>query len=250
MPVPADLYGLLEIPASAPDDGSPAGDPALRILGEFLQAYLNEYAQQIWGTPVAPGTGVAPGQKIVEKVFYHDPRRAMFSDSAGPAMYLFRNGSKGPPEYIADDIRVTNDTISVWWILQSATQVAIQKREPVLHAVAKYVDAAISGERAPCYSMTGDTDPEADTEGTHILSAMKVQRLMVSSYKPEALVIRANGKIFGPYQGMMISVEIQEPLYRGHDNEDPNAATEGTFSLAPSADAGAFDFLDYQFNAD
>lgn len=250
MPAPSDLYGLLPIPAEEPSDGDPAGDPALRILGEYLKAYLNEYAQPIWGTSIAPGTGVAPGQLVVNNVFYHDPRRAMFANAAGPALYVFRNGSRSAPERLADDLRVTSDTISVWWVLQSTTQEKIQKRDPVFNAFCKYVDAAIYAERAPCYTLSGDTDPEADTEGTHILSAMRVQRLEVSSYKPEALTIRAKDNVFGPYQGVLVTVEIQEPLTLGHDNDEDNAATAGTYSLAPSADDGALAFADYQYDAD
>lgn len=250
MPAPSDLYGLLPIPAESPADGDPAGDPALRILGDYLKAYLNAYCQDIWGDPTAPGTGVAPGQTIVQNVFYHDPRKAMFSNAAGPALYLFRNGSRSAPERLADDLRVTTETISVWWVLQTTTQEKIQKREPVFNAFCKYVDAAIYAERAPCYTMLGDTDPEADTEGTHILSTMRVQRLEVSSYKQEALVIRAGDRVFGPFQGVMVTVEIQEPLTLGHDNDDENAATAGTYSLSPSADAGPFSFADYQYDAD
>jgi hypothetical protein len=105
--VVASRIGGLKLPLTATlRDPECPGDPALAILGRYLQAVLTAHLGAGWAA-------VAPNEPIVRNVFFHDPQRCDYSDNKTPALYLFREGSERKYERQSEDYSVHFDNVRV-----------------------------------------------------------------------------------------------------------------------------------------
>ena len=152
--LPTDVAGLLRAPEAPADEdveAGTAGDPALRVIGSFLQAYLNNQLAPLWAAvapPPAAGDGVpANAGDAVRNVWYHDAAERSFNESHLPALYLRR--TRGAPADLAADWRVSTDTLSAVWIMPPMPQERQRRRDRLANALAKAVDAGIERMRWP-----------------------------------------------------------------------------------------------------
>lgn len=150
-----DRYGPLEFPASPPAPGEAAGDDALRILVDFAAAVLNANVTPAWAE-------VAPKAKVVETTYTHNPEREMFTDTALPALYCYREGGS-PPAQDAHEWRRTHDQVSLVWVFPLQKQTVAKLRSPIVAALTKTMDKAFYQNRDPAYVHPGDDDPTAPT---------------------------------------------------------------------------------------
>lgn len=208
-------YGALRVPALARLPGEAAGDPGLSLVGAYLQAFLNTYAGDLWAS-VAPGS--APGHPAVpvKKVFTHDPREVALSEHDFPSLYLFRTGGD-PPEQIAEDWRITTDTLAVLWIFpREGSQEAARTRRPFAAALAKLIDKAIHRMRDPCFVVPGDPDPAAVDFGSNLFRIARILELAPAG-RWEIAAVTVNGEDGGTgdragptYRAILYPMTIRE----------------------------------------
>lgn len=200
-------FGSLAIPVPVPtQDTVPAGDPGLRVLGEYLQAVLTTYAGAAW-------EAIAPGEPIVRNVFYHDPDSYEFSSSDLPALFVFRDQDSKPAEKLAEDFLIHFSSVRIFWVSPEGSQERKALRWPFWNAVTRVVYAALEAQRDPSYVMAGDTDTQAATRGSFLRTAGGWYALAPRSARPTTLVIN----MIGPGEPMVfdaldIRIDTQERL--------------------------------------
>jgi hypothetical protein len=157
----ADHYGALKLDIQAVENGreEPCGDPALKVIADFLKAAINAQATTAWRS-VAPALNKAGKDSPVNAAFTYDPVNTKFSDNPLPALYLFRSQG-GNFDDDASDYRVARSTWIAWWIFRQTTDAKSAIRFPFANAVAKLIDASLDDGRHPAYVQEGDTDVHA-----------------------------------------------------------------------------------------
>jgi hypothetical protein len=154
----ADRYGAIPLDIPAVEDGrqEPCGDPALKVIADFLMAVINARAGAAWrsiATLIGKGTKDAP----VNRALWADPVNTAFSETPLPALYVFRSQG-GTFEDAAADYRTARSTWTVWWLLRQTTDPKSAVRAPFANAIGKIIDAALDAGRHPAYVQEGDTD--------------------------------------------------------------------------------------------
>jgi hypothetical protein len=171
----ADTYGALQVPVQLPVGSDAVSDPALTRLGEYLQIFLNTYAQAAFdkiGLPVGKN-GRPP---VVRTIWSHDPTEYVFSESHLPAMYITRTGGT-KPVWRAEDYRISSDQWTIQWIFPPAQQANQRMRDSITNALVKYIDLAIEKVRDPAWAWALDPDPKAAS----VLAAPTAIKLSVAS---------------------------------------------------------------------
>lgn len=151
----SDTFGQVDIYPTLSVD-SPAGDPALQVLGDYVQAVCNARLAAAWAT-------VMPGRQVIENVFTHDPRES-FNDAKTPALYVFRlksSGEASSAELMAEDWLIERTQIALWWVLPSGQQDKMLARTPFANAIRKTLARALYQERDAAYQKLGDPEPTA-----------------------------------------------------------------------------------------
>ncbi len=163
----ADAYGAIALPLAAPGDDEAATDPGLSLIGNYFAAVLNARAQTAWSVVDPPITGLATAAgpvviPVVKTVYTHDPNEVVFNERDLPGLFLWRSGG-AKPEWIAEDYRTTNDTVTCLWIFAPAQQQSRRIRRPFWNGVYKLLDRAIEAQRDPAFAVEDDPDPLAAT---------------------------------------------------------------------------------------
>lgn len=242
----ADLYGAQSIPlgtVGTPITLAPgAADPLLTYLGSYLQAVANARLGTEFAALMAPNRTSAAAKLPVAFVFDHDPEQFDFVDEKLPALFLFRTGDDASTYAdVTNDLRVSTDTISLFWVLPSTSQdkQAIRARFP--SKLFHLFDAAIEANRDPSWVLTGDADATAATRGSSLASRLNLFSMrMTRGPKRKPLVIRQNDgeKPLPPYPAYEGLLEVREMLA-----VDPtrNAALAGANVIIRTPDGGAGD---------
>jgi hypothetical protein len=201
-----------------------AGDPGLTVLADYLQTFILTYGAAAW-TAIA---GASPANQSVPcfRAFTHDPSETEFNERDLPAIFLWRTGSAETPAWIADDYRVTFDTVRVLWVPPAAPQAQGTRRHPFTNAIVKLIDDAIGRERFPEWVRKGDTDPESPYIGSQLLDSMGAWRLWIAKYQPHNLMIGMAGSDPRTYAALAIDLHLEERLIYGTD--DPNIGQTAT----------------------
>lgn len=157
----ADRYGAIPLDVPAVEDGreEPCGDPALKVVADFLKAAINAQATTAWRT-IQPELLKDGKDSPVNNAFTYDPVNTKFSEKALPSLYIFRSQG-GIFEDTAADYRIARSTWTVWWIFRQTTEAKSAIRMPFANAIGKLIDAALDEERHPAYVQDGDDDPYA-----------------------------------------------------------------------------------------
>ncbi len=155
----ADTYGALEVPVQVPVGTDAVADPAQTRVAEYLQTFLNTYAQTAFDR-----LGYVPVKSVqvpvVRTIWTHDPADYVFSEAHLPALYVTRTGGKRP-EWRAEDYRIIEDTWQIQWIFPPAPQANQRSRDSFTNAIVKLIDIAIEKVRDPCWSWVLDPDEKA-----------------------------------------------------------------------------------------
>lgn len=157
----ADRYGAipLDIPAVEDRHAEACGDPALRVVADFLAAVINARATTAWQS-IATLNGKPRKDRPVNAAYTDDPVNTTFTEKDLPALFVFRSQG-GPSEDMAADYRVARSTWTVWWMMRKTTDEKKAVRAPFLNAIGKIIDAALDTGRHPAYVQEGDDDPYA-----------------------------------------------------------------------------------------
>lgn len=237
--VVASRVGGLKLPLTATlRDPECPGDPALAILGRYLQAVLTAHLGAGWAA-------IAPKEPIVRNVFFHDPQRCDYSDNKTPALYLFREGSEKKYERQSEDYSVHFDNVRVFWVFAITDQFKQAKRESFAHLIGKVIEQACRVGRDPSFQIEGDPDPTAAEEG-----AVLLRHTGFSSVTPDRWAIGRIGIEISQQGGKRellsravvdtkIAVEERVEQRIGVDPDDPSAGYGAPFA-GPSQIEGEF----------
>jgi hypothetical protein len=237
--VVASRVGGLKLPLTATlRDPECPGDPALAILGRYLQAVLTAHLGAGWAA-------IAPKEPIVRNVFFHDPQRGDYSDNKTPALYLFREGSERKYERQSEDYSVHFDNVRVFWVFAATDQFKQAKRESFAHLVGKVIEQACRVGRDPSFQIEGDPDPSAPDEG-----AVLLRHTGFSSVTPDRWMLGRIGIEIGaqggkrellsrPVVDTKIAVEERVEQRFGIDPDNPSAGYGAPF-VGPSQIQGEF----------
>lgn len=150
----ADTYGAIAIPVAAT---TPAGDPALTKLGNYLKAVVNVKALTAW-TAARP-RGIAAEQLPIRFVRLANPEEEGFNDKDLPALYLWRED--GDFQQRTTDWHCDESHIKLIWALPSGTQLQQGERKSFFNALAKVIADALERGRDPNWADAGDPDVAA-----------------------------------------------------------------------------------------
>ncbi len=174
----ADTYGALAIPAAAT---TPAGDPALQKIGDYLQAVCNVKLLTAWSA-IRPRS-LAADQLPIRTVVVTNPEEEGFNDKDLPALYLWRED--GDFQQRGSDIRNDESHIKILWVLPSDKQAHQQLRKPAFNAISKTIDDALERGRDPNWADAGDSEwtaasVAADTDSIKLSAATTMGALVFS----------------------------------------------------------------------
>ncbi len=174
----ADRYGTIPLDVPEVDDGreEPCGDPALKVVADFLRAVINARAGAAWRS-IATLLGKEYKDQPVNAAYWADPVNTKFAEKGLPALFVFRSQG-GTFEDAAADYRTARSTWTVWWILRQTTDHKAAVRAAFANAIGKIIDAALDAGRHPAYVQEGDQDPYA---ASHEADAAAIATAFASS---------------------------------------------------------------------
>jgi hypothetical protein len=214
-----EAFGPLVLPVTTGATMTQFGDPSLDLLGDFLKAAVNDSASNAWGA-------LMPGVPACREVFLNDPEELDFNEKYLPSLFVWR--ARGFSEQIADDYLDDHGTIFGLWIFPTASQAMQGKRGAFINAIWKSILAAVFRERTPGWTVAGDTDPRAATEGSFLGTYLRQWRLVASEGRDGQMVeVTADAK--RTYSALRMQFELQEILDLGTEHTDASAG--GQFAV-------------------
>lgn len=208
-----DQFGGIDLPVQVPAAGEGAPDPALELMGAYLQAVLRAKMGAMWAV-VAPGSVSKPAD-ICRHFYPSHPEDVLpLQDASLPALFLWRSKSQHTRE--AEDYAVDKGEITLLWLIPIEQPDKLQKRLRVQSALVKVIQAALLEGRDPAWVMAGDTDPTAATRGSVLpIKAGFLYRLEPRESKPLPITIQPDG-VGEPvkYRAKAVMVDIVERLER------------------------------------
>jgi hypothetical protein len=157
--VSTERHGGLPFPAPSPDAGETVGDPGLGILLDCLQTVINSRLAAPWAR-LRTGSDGAPCRAVRA----YDPTDGTFNMNDAPCLFGWRSG--GETEQIAEDYRLTRDTVTILWLYPFAVQASSNTRHAFASAVVKVVNEVLKLGRDPSWRVPGDPDAAADQYGS------------------------------------------------------------------------------------
>lgn len=206
-----DTFGALTFPIEQTySSGTPAGDPALGHLAAFLKAAVNADCGELW-EEISPNRQAA--QSPVLFTFTRDPRR-LFEENRLPALYVWRG--KSTRARVADELWKRTTKIQLTWIFEPRSEDHMTQCGPFVNAIANAIDNAITGDRHPAWSVTGDTDPLSETRGSSMSAACGFSRAQPTGDEPQELLFqRVDDAQPLPYYGINLEIEVDEYEQKG-----------------------------------
>jgi hypothetical protein len=153
----ADTWGGVALPVAIPTGTDLLGDHALRIVGDYLSAFLNAYGTTAW-------SAFMRGKPACGAVYFHDPHRFGVVDTYLPAIFLYRQQDAGTGQaidYEAIDYLYAGSRWVCSYLYPPMAQELQDKRGNFDNAVVKMVSRAVEAFLDPCYATPGDADPLA-----------------------------------------------------------------------------------------
>lgn len=156
-------YGATELPVPEPDTGETVSDPALDAFASFFKAIIEEECTDAWAT-------VAAGEDVVRSTATHDPGEADFSANRLPGLFVFR--VTADPQQFTDEEWGAETTLAVLWIFPPGEQFRHAQRLGIFSGLQKALHGALGPRngRHPAWIVDGDTDTDAATFGSSILT--------------------------------------------------------------------------------
>jgi len=237
-----DLFGAQALPITASVGAATtvtvsAADPLLSYLASYLKTAANARLGAAWAA-LAPNAGPVP----VAQAFEHDPEQWEFNDKYLPALFLFRNGDAGGAvEQLASDWLVTNESISLLWVLPSGPQEKLAVRGRFVSKLFHLFLALVNANRDKAWLVNGDAEALALQEGSSLATFGKFMRLRQTRgavRKPFSIQMRDGGKPMGPYPAYEAIYEVRERFVADTAN---NPLLDGIDGTIHTTDQGFLD---------
>ena len=205
----SDEFGGINFPVAAPSGDEPIADPALRYLGEYLQAVLVAQLGTAWAAR-SPGSGIVPDAHL----FYWDPRSGIFDEGRLPALYIFEQSST--TARIADDYWEDRRQLAVWWCADFGQEIIECKRMPIINAIGKVIERALRLERDPAWVVDSDPDSTAASRGSNVFTwggFTSAKREVMQPLSLDIVLPGADGRQMA-IKGCATTIQIQEMSHR------------------------------------
>lgn len=227
-----DLFGLLPMPAVAPDEGKAVTDPALDLILDFMKSVINADLGDAWAA-VCP-TDPAP----VAHVFNHNPDLESFNGDETPALYAWRNDDSGGQFRYSQDFVADEGGICVLWVPPPAEQEDRRAREGIRNGLKKCLRRAFAQGRHPAWVVDGDDYYEPEFYGSVLLHHVKMGKCRLSGqFRAHTLTIEGEtDKFKQSYDCLYFVLDTLEFFNEGTDAYDAMDHAEGTVRLAPRGD--------------
>lgn len=157
----ADEIGSLKFPPDPPTN-TPISDQLITKFAAYLAAYLNANLSRTWAK-LAPGD-----DRAVRTLATASSKRAWFNDQTLPALYVFRHQMVS--ERRADALYWNATDLYAAWIPPKVSDEQREKRDPFIGQVGGAIQMAVRLGRHPDWIDAGDTDPEAPTLGSVLVT--------------------------------------------------------------------------------
>lgn len=209
IPAAYDLWGGVQIPSVAQPKGTPAGDPTLGVILDFLFAWLVTD-----GNATAAWAPVYPASPPIKQRYQHNPADVVFNTTALPALYMWRENAT--QDRFGDDwLRETTQVKALWVFPLQGDQEQQRLRVSFVNTLAKAIAVGIERGRTPSYIIPGDLERRARREGSLFYSAANFERFRLKAWKPAKLQIQgATGGAIA-YPGLELTFELWEVLELG-----------------------------------
>lgn len=204
-----DSWGAIQIPTLAESATTPAGDPCIRTILQFLKAFVctDKNATAAWFP-------VFPGQPPINGIFQHDPSQVVFNTRDLPALYMWRESATH--EWQGEDwLRETTQVKALWVFPLQGVQDLQRLRAPFVNALIKTIVVGIERGRTPSFIAPGDTDPQAATQGSLFYSLAGFEAFSLKSWKTAKLSVQGIDGSSVSYTGVEMTFEMYENLVYG-----------------------------------
>lgn len=225
----ADRFGALEFPVPAPGADESLSDPCLDTVLRCLVAVMNEGPlAQAWAL-AAPKT-----PKPVNQAYAGDPDLTNWGASDLPALFLWRT-NRGASSWIADDYMMASDALSLVWCFPKATRDLKGRLDNVVNAITKLLAVVVHEGRHPAWIDTGDTEPQAQYQGSYLWQRAGVWTMSPGRWTTEPVSVEMEDGTRGPapFQAIRLPIEIEE---RYAPEGTPMLDGQATLQLADEAD--------------
>lgn len=198
-PVPTPQFDTNNHPTT------PAGDPCLYYLGEYLRAVLNNKLAASWAS-------LCPNKLPVQELAFIEPQDKAFNSRDLPGLYLYRETF--PNERIADDVFVQRSHVGIRWVPPATNIDRRSDRAPFINAVSAVINQAVTRERNPAWIVAGDTDPVASVAGSSVFRWCGLSHVInLIESKRETVTISVESES-ADYTGLKVLLGIEEMFSR------------------------------------
>jgi hypothetical protein len=225
--VGAQKFPVPEIPEEE-DDGF-AGEPGLRVMAKYFQAYINFYAAQGYES-IAWDERKQDGG-IIKYIFGHNPREGgegFFRGTQTGALYVFRMGSKDGIYDMAEDEHVIVSDIMCVFVSPPDDSPQLAQRYPFVAGILpKLVSKAINRRRDPCFVLPEDTDARKSWRGTHAWRAAAFDKVEFKEFRRSEVEVK-DAESDGSWRYIAFDMIIQiTERERNSAESDENDAAQG-----------------------
>jgi hypothetical protein len=239
--VATEKLGALDVPAPAAAADKALGDPALDIIASWAMAIINAYGTTAWRS-LYPAPSVP-----VKSIVTNSPDEGGVNRNALPSLFVWRLQT-GPIVRIADSWRVRDSVVALDWFPQfEPDQVRRKRRSNFINAVQATLASGIRRDRDPAWTIVGDTDTRAATEGSSLskwLVSMSLEVGALSVQKWKGVVVDGADEM--PYA--RIQLHMREKAEADTTRFALLAGINGNIVTQDFPAAGALTLVAAQFN--
>lgn len=204
----ADTYGATTLPVSAPAALEAISDPGLSTILRWAKAIIESECETAWLT-------IAPGEPISRKERPWKPERSDFGASTDlPALFCYSDDQK--PQRFADDLFGREREIVLLWVFPPGPHYELAQRSGILSGLEATLHKAIEMAlgRHPAWVDPGDTDTDAPTYGSSILTRGGFGNLWFTDARHAEITIDAKSGA-ATYPAAMFEIKAREYFTQG-----------------------------------
>lgn len=221
----ADEIGSIRFPPEPPGN-TPIADPLVRKFGQYLSSYINANLSRDWAK-LAPNSG-----KPVKAVREANSKRAAFTESELPSLFVFRNRLK--PQRMGDDLWWDFTDLYALWMPAAASPEQRERRDPFTARIGLAIQHAVKLGRHPDWIDAGDTDASAATYGSVLVSRLglaQIPHVKDIDFDPRIMV--TIGEKPTSFDAVLVHIECVElttldPSVRGVESKQTNVVQQGS----------------------
>lgn len=189
MPDPYGTFGILPLPAPAPEVGAALTDPALDIVADFIKSVINYDLGAAWASR-------APTDPLpIRYVFNHAPNLESFNMDEVPALYAWRADDNGRFRY-SQDMMADDAGMHFLWVPPALAQEDERFIQAFRNGIKKSLQSAFGQGRHPGWVRPGDDYYDPEAYGSVLLYHTKMAIAQLGFFRQQPLVVESADKSF------------------------------------------------------